>query len=410
MILLRGNLHPVISFVAANILVCIGYTLILAGIGKLCGKEIAWKWLVLSCVVYSLEFAYFFLVDDSFKVRLFFYLVYYAAVMMASMWIVIHAYRRIRLLSHLVAALFFGLLSLSFLVIAVLSQSQSGVTQIMSPSAINAAVVLEQTIFVVGWTFAFTLIVSERLSAERLRAEATSREKSDALANMSHELRTPLNAIIGFADVIDKEALGANHPRYREYVQDILASGRHLLLLIEDILDISKIEAGKLELDETTFPVSSTIEIVHTMVMLKAATKKVDMVLEIDRHFDRMRGDERRVRQILLNLVTNAIKFTPAGGRVTLSARLAPDGGGVFTVADTGIGMDEAGQRRALTKYCQVTDSSIRQQEGIGLGLPLAVALTLAHGGDLKIDSIPGKGTTITVTFPAERCRQEMPA
>lgn len=405
LISVRAVLPPFLSFIVANALICIGYTLILHGIGKFFKKNISDLVLFLAAFFYIVEFSYFFLVENSFSARLFSYLFYYASIMLVALWIVLSEFRQVRLSSHLAAALFIGFLSVSFFTLAAASLSQANVAQIFSPSTINAGVVLGQITFVVGWTFAFTLLVSERLNADKLRAESSSREKSDALANMSHELRTPLNAIIGFADVIDKQALGANHPRYAEYVTDILASGRHLLLLIEDILDISKIEAGRLELNERWFPVPAMVETMRHMVMLKAAGKEIALEVDTDPAFPQMRGDELRVRQILLNLATNAIKFTPQGGRVRLLTRLAPDGTGLLVVADNGIGMDEAGIRRARTKYCQVDDIRVRQQEGIGLGLPLAVALTEAHGGTLQIDSVPGQGTTITVSFPADRCR-----
>ncbi|RAU23728.1 hypothetical protein CU669_01090 [Paramagnetospirillum kuznetsovii] len=404
LIALRAVLPPILSFVVANIIVCIGYTLILHGVGKFFRRRVSNTVLCIAIICYSFEFTYYFMVNNQYNIRLFFYLIYYAAVMAFALFIILQEYRKVRLVSHLAAALFIGLLSLTFTLIAAAALSQTNAAQIFSPSAINAAVVLGQLIFVIGWTFSFTLLVSERLNDERVRAETSSREKSEALANMSHELRTPLNAIIGFADVIDQEALGPDNPRYKDYVKDILASGRHLLLLIEDILDISKIEAGKLELAEQEVDIAALVEAVRHMVMLKATAKSIALMTKIDGAFLRMRGDDLRLRQILLNIVSNAVKFTPDGGRVLVSTHLASDGTGRFIVADTGIGMDKAGMERALSKYCQVENSQSRLQEGIGLGLPLAVALTEAHGGRLAIDSTKDKGTTITVEFPAQRC------
>ncbi|MGE5548507.1 MAG: PAS domain S-box protein [Solirubrobacterales bacterium] len=242
------------------------------------------------------------------------------------------------------------------------------------------------------------------------RAEVASRAKTELLANMSHELRTPLNAIIGFAEVIDSEALGANHPRYREYVRDILASGRHLLALINDILDVSAIEAGKLMLREEEVAVPDLVHSCLRLIQPKAMETKVEVSVAIQPEFTSVRADERRLRQILLNLLSNAVKFTPEGGAVTLRAFLGADGSGSFEVRDTGIGMDAAGLRKALSPFGQVDTAYTRRHQGSGLGLPLAVSLVEAHGGTLVIDTAPGQGTAVTVTFPPERCLHQVVA
>ena len=295
-------------------------------------------------------------------------------------------------------------MSLSFSLCAVLPLFQDKVVDILTPNWVNALVLVEQIVFVVGWTLSFTLMVSERLDHEKSQAEADSKVKSEALANMSHELRTPLNAIIGFADVIDSKALGENNPKYAEYIRDIRFSGQHLLMLINDILDISRIEAGRMELHDERIDVAGLIQSVRRMTEAKSAAAGVSVTSALDGLFPVVVGDELRLRQILVNLLVNAVKFTPAGGRVHISTRRQPDGGASFIIADTGIGMDGAGMTRALRKYCQVESALTHQREGIGLGLPLSVALAEAHGGRLEIASTPQVGTTVTVFLPASRC------
>lgn len=402
----RVWLPPFLSYVVANALICIGYVLTLHGMAQFFRSRVSRVFLALAVAIYCTEFAYFYYISPLYILRLVFYLTFYAAIMLYILRMILIEYRRVRFRSHLVAAGFASFLSLSFLACAGLALLVDGGKDILSASTINALVVIEQIVFVIGWTLSFTLMVSERLGAEKIQAEVANREKSDALANMSHELRTPLNAIIGFAEVIDREALGKNNPKYKEYIKDILHSGHHLHSLIEDILDISKIEAGGLVLRDARLAVPNLIDSVMRLVSPRAAAEGVIVETEIAAAFHWMVGDELRLRQILVNLLINAVKFTPEGGRVRLTVRLAPNGDGVFVIADTGIGMDVAGIKAALTKYCQVETAYARQREGIGLGLPLAVALTQAHGGKLEIVSAPRKGTTVTVAFPAERCRQ----
>ena len=248
--------------------------------------------------------------------------------------------------------------------------------------------------------------VEQDLRHARDLAEVSSRTKTELLANMSHELRTPLNAIIGFSEVIHMQALGPNNPKYFEYIGDIMSSGRHLMELIGDILDVSAIEAGKLELHESPIVVADLVEASIRLVAPRAASGRLALTWDVTPASLRMVADERRLKQVLLNLLTNAVKFTPEGGKVSLTARLADDGACVFVISDTGIGMDEAGIAKALSLYGQVENAYVRRQEGTGLGLPLANRLTEAHGGTLSITSGIGHGTEITLTFPPERCRQ----
>ena len=234
-------------------------------------------------------------------------------------------------------------------------------------------------------------------------AEAATRAKSEFLATMSHELRTPLNAVIGFSDVITSEAFGPGNAKYRDYAKDINESGQHLLSLINDILDLSKVESGADELDEDDIEIPDVTQSV--LVLVKGRAHKGGVVLETDlaEELPMLRADERKLKQILVNLLSNAIKFTEAGGKVGLRAWCQQDSGLVFQIADTGIGIPLEDIPKALSQFGQIHSDLNRQYEGTGLGLPLTKALVELHGGTLDIQSQVGTGTTVTVRFPAER-------
>jgi PAS domain S-box-containing protein len=241
------------------------------------------------------------------------------------------------------------------------------------------------------------------LLAVKEQAEIANRSKTEFLANMSHELRTPLNAIIGFSQVMAGEMLGPiATQRYVGYARDILGSAEHLLGIINDILDVSKLETGKLDLAEEAIDVSSAVgDLIH-LVESKARAAEVGVVVRRESEIPRFRGDLRKVKQIVLNLLTNSIKFSRPGGEVEIV--LKSEGGGVaITVTDRGIGMDPQEVELAMAHFGQVTGPWIRQHAGTGLGLPLAIGLTELHGGTLKIQSIKGVGTTVTVAFPPSR-------
>jgi signal transduction histidine kinase len=249
--------------------------------------------------------------------------------------------------------------------------------------------------------------ISERKRAERMlraaRDEAlrASRAKSEFLANMSHELRTPLNAVIGFAEAIEAKVLPPN--RQDEYVAAIGQAGRHLLGLIGDILDISAIEAGKVAIKDEAVDVAETVGACLEVMEAQARKAEVRLSACVEPDLPPLTADSRRLRQIVLNLLSNAVKFTPAGGTVELSAGRGETGEMVLSVADTGIGMDEAGIALALAPFGQVESGLARRYQGAGLGLPLTEGLAKLHGGSLEIASRPGQGTTITVRFPAWR-------
>ena len=241
------------------------------------------------------------------------------------------------------------------------------------------------------------------LVAAKAEAEAANRLKSELIANTSHELRTPLNAVIGFSEVMKGELFGPLAPKYREYAADINNAGRHLLRIVGDILDVSAIEAGKLELREERVDLAEILKSAAGMIGHRAEAGAIEFREDIPEGLPRLFADERRVKQIALNLLSNAIKFNAPGGSVTLAAGLAADGSLFFRVTDTGIGMDEDEIAVAMSKFGQVDSSLARRHEGTGLGLPLAHSLAELHGGTFTIASAKEKGTTITVTFPRER-------
>jgi len=248
-------------------------------------------------------------------------------------------------------------------------------------------------------------LLTERLALARANAERESEEKSRFLATMSHELRTPLNAIIGFSEVIRDEHLGAlNHPRYAEYVRDIHASGQHLLAIIGDILDLAKIEAGSMELDrDEVCDAAQAIGAAARMIRPLAERQGVRLEVAPPDSEIVLTAADRMVRQILINVLSNAVKFTPQGGTVSLSTQHRPDGGLKIAIADTGIGMSADEIRLALTPFGQVGNAANRRQAGTGLGLPLAKAMMELHGGQLHVRSAPQRGTTVTLAFPPAR-------
>jgi len=245
-----------------------------------------------------------------------------------------------------------------------------------------------------------------RDATQRRRTEAelveASRAKSAFLAGMSHELRTPLNAIIGFSEMIRDAVMGPLDVRYRGYGGDIHESGRHLLDIINDILDISKIEGGRLELREETLSVGETAEACRRIVAAMADAAGVSLAIEIPGSLPCVRADRLRFQQILLNLMSNAVKFTPSGGRVSVSAAIEA-AGAVIVVADTGIGMKAEEIPIALEPFRQIDGALSRRFDGTGLGLPLARALVELHGGRLDIESAPGAGTVARIHLPLER-------
>jgi signal transduction histidine kinase/putative methionine-R-sulfoxide reductase with GAF domain len=229
--------------------------------------------------------------------------------------------------------------------------------------------------------------------------EAASRHKSEFLANMSHELRTPLNAVIGFSEVLLQRMFGELNAKQDEYLKDIYTSGQHLLSLINDILDLSKIEAGRMELAPAPFHVPTALENAVTLVKERAGRHGIALQLDIDPRLGEIVGDERKVKQVLLNLLSNAVKFTPEGGRITLKAGRR-DGAVEIAVTDTGIGIAPEDQAAIFEEFRQVGSDETRKQEGTGLGLTLAKKFVELHGGRIWVESELGRGSTFTFTLP----------
>jgi signal transduction histidine kinase len=230
--------------------------------------------------------------------------------------------------------------------------------------------------------------------------EIANLHKSEFLANMSHELRTPLNAIIGFSEVLIERMFGELNDKQDDYLKDIHSSGRHLLSLINDILDLSKIEAGRMELDVETFDVPSALANAMTLVRERAQRHGITLGIEVAPELGELRADERKFKQIMLNLLTNAVKFTPDGGRVDVRARLAEDGVLEVAVADTGIGIAPEDQAAVFEEFRQVGRHYTNKHEGTGLGLALTKRFVELHGGRLWLDSELGKGSTFSFTLP----------
>jgi signal transduction histidine kinase len=248
-------------------------------------------------------------------------------------------------------------------------------------------------------------VMSRRLRASVQESEAANKAKSAFLANMSHELRTPLNAIMGFSEVMKDQHLGPlNNARYVGYAGDIHASGRYLLGIINDILDLSKIEAGKMTLDNAAdFPLGGAVDASMAMIAPLADKYGVRLSGGLDGSAVRLHAVERMVRQILINILGNAIKFTPAGGGVELRGMATADGGYALMISDSGIGMSAAEIGKALTPFGQVQNKMTATHTGTGLGLPLAKAMLELHDGSMTVESVPHVGTTITLHFPATR-------
>ena len=246
--------------------------------------------------------------------------------------------------------------------------------------------------------------IEETLRETKDRAELASRAKSEILANTSHELRTPLNAIIGFSGALKDGNFGAlANEKQLEYVKDIHASGEHLLELINDILDVAAIEAGKRELHEELVEARRLANACARLIAPRAARQEVRLSIAVEAGLPPIQVDERRVKQILLNLLSNAVKFTDAAGEISLSAEIGEAGWFIFSVVDTGIGMSHSEITEALTQFGQVDSKLARKFEGTGLGLPLTRGLIELHGGVFELQSEKGVGTTAIVRFPPER-------
>jgi signal transduction histidine kinase len=244
----------------------------------------------------------------------------------------------------------------------------------------------------------------DELRQAKEAAESANQSKSQFLANMSHELRTPLNAVLGFSEVMMSEIMGPlGDRRYHEYAKDIHDAGSHLLDIIDDILDMSKIEAGHFDLDAQWIDVADLVGETLRLIGARAREGGLTIVREIEPNLPPLYADLRSVKQILLNLLGNAVKFTPSGGKVTVAARLLPSRGLALSVSDTGLGIAAQDIPQALKPFGQIERALSRRHGGVGLGLPLSKHLAELHDGTLEIASEPGKGTNVSVYFPPAR-------
>ncbi len=255
--------------------------------------------------------------------------------------------------------------------------------------------------------------ITDRIEAEKQiiaskeTAELADRAKSEFLANMSHELRTPLNAIIGFSEALQQEAFGpVGSVKNTESVNSINRAGSHLLHIISDILDLSKVEAGEAQVDATEIDVNHTIDSCVEMLKERVADAQIHLHVDIQEDTPHLIADERLLKQILINLLTNAIKFTPPDGEVTISKHMDEESSIVICVTDTGIGIEEKDIEKVLQPFGQVGSSYIQSKGGTGLGLPISNSLIKLHGGRLLLKSTVGKGTSVTIIFPPERTKK----
>jgi signal transduction histidine kinase len=242
-------------------------------------------------------------------------------------------------------------------------------------------------------------VALEQLAEKTRELEIASTHKSDFLANMSHELRTPLNAIIGFTQVLQQKLFGEVNDKQEDYLDDIHSSADHLLALINDILDLSKVEAGQVELEVERFSLREALERGVVMIREWATKNGVAVQLELDPSVDLVEGDVRRIRQVVFNLLSNAIKFTPIGGHVDVSA-MRQDGEVRVAVSDTGPGIAAEDQARIFEEFQQAKATDGERREGTGLGLALSRSLVELHGGRIWVESEPGKGSTFTFALP----------
>jgi signal transduction histidine kinase len=414
---LRGVIPDLVSIVGVHMLGLVGMAAMWNGIRLFIGRPARWAATLLAAaaaIAFIIHHTY--LVDDVLR-RIVVMSAVYATLSALCAVELLRAGRQMPRFTALLGASCFTAVALTLAVRAVSTLLDPPAPDVFARTAAQGThylVAIVMHILIVG---VLLMIAAERLRRElenrneelekaRERAEEASRAKSEFLATVSHELRTPLNAVIGFSEIQRREIFGPlGDPRYRQYADDIHASGNHLLDLITTILDLSKAEARKLELDRVWLDAMPVAEAALRLVRASAEAKRIHLALEAPAAPLRAFADERALKQILLNLLSNAVKFTPEDGTVTVRLAAGADRGLEIAVADTGIGIAAADLPRLMQPFEQATNAYTRKNGGTGLGLPLVDSLVRLHGGELRIESAVDRGTVVTVRLPVPEPR-----
>jgi signal transduction histidine kinase len=404
LIALRPYVPPVVGSVLTNALLFAGFAALLNGVRQFNGRRALWRECAGAFAVFVVALCYLVLVAQDFQTRVILTSAAYAVLSLLAAWdLIAGSNGRARHLTAVLAGLF-AIEGVAFLVRIArgfMAPEESGLFAGSPVTTGFLAVTIVSSVLMVS---CLVMLAAQRIQTELEiaieRLEAANRGKSEFLATMSHEFRTPLNAILGFSDAMRQQLFGPLRERYRGYAEDIHGSGTHLLDLITTLLDVSKAEAGKLDISPEAVDAPRIARAAIRLVSAAAEQREVTLHFAVADSTPACWADERALKQILLNLLSNAVKFTPAGGAVSLRVAGADRGGTLLTVTDTGIGIAPAEIPRLLKPFEQISNAYCRSHGGTGLGLPLVDALTRLHGGTIEIASAPGRGTQVTVRLP----------